>query len=128
MVPLPKLTRPAARRRVRRRHPPSLTRRLSRYTNVFELCARLSVNGMLAVVSLTALSRLVPHIQTQAAELATVTQAVDAVEASTNQLKSDFGRYFDPSQAEKVMQEQSGYRPASQRQVVWTEPEAASKP
>jgi hypothetical protein len=81
---------------------------------------------MLAAVALTTLSRLVPHLQTQAAQLETVTEAVDLAEASTSQLKSDFGRYFDPWQAEQVMQEQSGYNPPTERQVVWTEPAAGA--
>jgi hypothetical protein len=94
---------------------------LARYTPLFEVGARLGVNTFLAVVSLLAMGRLVPHLQSQAAQLEEVNQALSKVEASTSQLKTDFGRYFDPWQAENIMQEQSGYRPPSERQVVWTE-------
>jgi hypothetical protein len=101
---------------------------LARHTQVFELWARIGVNGVLAAVALTALGRLVPHIQTQAARLEVVNQAVDVAAASTSQLKSDFDRYFDPWQAGKIMQEQSGYRPPTERQVVWTEEANSSNP
>lgn len=114
-----------ARRRSRRHTSPTLVRRLSRHTKVFELSARLSINLFLAGIALTALSRLVPHLQTQAAQLKVVSEAVDQVEASTSKLKSDFGRYFDPWQTQKIMQEQSGYRPSTERQVVWTEEKSA---
>lgn len=109
------------RRRTRRRSRPTLTRRLARYTPLFEIGARLGVNTALTVLALLALGRLVPHLQARAAQLEDVNQALARVEASTSRLKTDFGRYFDPWQAENIMQEQSGYRPPSERQVVWTE-------
>ena len=96
-------------------------RRLSRHTQVFELCARLGVNGLLSLLAVIALGRLVPHVQSQTLKLEAVNQSVDQLEASTSQLQTDFGRYFDPWQTEKIMQEQSGYRPSTERQVVWTQ-------
>jgi hypothetical protein len=110
-------------RRRRRPRQTSLTKRLTRHTKVLELCARLGVNGLLTVVALAALVRLVPYVQSKAAQLTEVNQALSQAEASTAKLKSDFGRYFDPWQAESIMQEQSGYRPPSERQVVWTQDE-----
>jgi TolA-binding protein len=103
-----------------------LTKRLARYTKVFELGARLGTNSLLAAVALMALSRLAPHLQTQADQLAAVNQTLDRLETSTSRLQSDFGRYFDPWQAENIMQEQSGYRPPSERQVVWTKDQDAA--
>jgi hypothetical protein len=101
-------------------------KRLARHTQLFELVARLGVNSFVVVVAMLAMGRLVPHLQTQAGQLEKVSQALDRVEASTSKLQSDFGRYFDPWQAENIMQEQSGYRPPSERQVVWTEDEEAT--
>jgi|GEM_PF-462915 len=118
---LPKTHARPPRRRVRRRSRSTLTKRLARYTPLFEVGARLGMNTFLAVVALLAMGRLVPHLQSQAAQLEDVNLALSEVEASTSQLKVDFGRYFDPWQAENIMQEQSGYRPPSERQVVWTE-------
>ncbi len=116
-----------AKRRSRRRTRPSLVRRLSRHTKVFELSARLSINLILSGIAVTALGRLVPHLQTQTAQLDVVNGALAQVETSTAKLQSDFGRYFDPWQAQKIMQEQSGYRPSTERQVVWTEEDAAAQ-
>jgi hypothetical protein len=122
--PDPLLSKPLARstrRRTRRRPRSTLTRRLARHTPLLEIGARLGINTFLAGVALLALGRLVPHMQSQAAQLEDVNQALARVEASTSRLKTDFGRYFDPWQAENIMQEQSGYRPPSERQVVWTD-------
>ena len=49
------------------------------------------MNTFLAVVALLAMGRLVPHLQSQAAQLEDVNLALSEVEASTSQLKVDFG-------------------------------------
>jgi len=121
--PLQSTGQPNSPRRRRRPRQAMLMRRLTRHTKVLELCARLGVNGLLTVVALAALARLVPHLQSKAAQLTEVNQALSQAEATTAKLQSDFGRYFDPWQAESIMQEQSGYRPPSERQVVWTQEE-----
>lgn len=120
-APLQSPSRPPSRPPVQRRRPAPLTRRLARHTPVFELSARLLVNGVLAVASFSALSQLVPYIQTQADRLDQVTQAVDAATTSHSKRKAEFNRYFDPAQASRLMQEYSGYKAPQERQIVWTE-------
>ncbi|MGF1570723.1 MAG: hypothetical protein ACFCVD_22055 [Nodosilinea sp.] len=115
-----KSARPTSTRR--RRRPEGVTQRLSKHTALLEISARLGVNGLLTVVALGALGQLVPHIQTQAQRLQAVNSEVAVAEVAHAKLKSDFGRYFDPWQAGKIMQEQSGYKVSNERQVVWTTP------
>jgi cell shape-determining protein MreC len=88
---------------------------------VFELGARLGVNGFLALLAAVSLSRLAPHLQAQVKQLEVVRQELAQAEAANVRLRSDFDRYFDPAQADRVIQEQTGYRVRSERQVVWTD-------
>lgn len=110
--------KPVQRRRVRRPEP---WRRLARHTPLFELSARLGVNGFLVLVASISLGRLVPHLQAQVQELNMVRQELDQAEVTHTRLRADFDRYFDPTQAGRVIQEQTGYRTKSERQVVWTD-------
>lgn len=109
----------APQRRRRRRDP--LTRRMSRHTPIFELSARLVVNGLLTVTSLSALSHLVPNIQSQADRLAQVNRAVEDATTATTKVRTEFDRYFDPAQASRLIQEYSGYKSPEERHIVWTE-------
>jgi hypothetical protein len=104
-----------------RRRPVSLARRLARQTPIFEISARIAVNGVLTVASLSALSQLVPYLQTQTARLDQVAQAVDTAATTHTSLKTEFDRYFDPAQASRLMQEYSGYKAPQERQIVWTD-------
>lgn len=117
--PLSAPTQPARRRRSQRQT--SLWRRLARHTTLLELSARLGVNGFLVLVAAASLTRLVPHLQTQAQQLETVRQELDQAQTTNTRLRSDFNRNFDPAQAGRVIQEQTGYRVPSERQVVWTD-------
>ncbi|PZO36434.1 MAG: hypothetical protein DCF21_09380 [Leptolyngbya sp.] len=117
--PLPALTQPARRRRSRRQTSP--WRRLAQHTTLLELSARLGVNTFLVLVAAASLTRLVPHLQTQAQQLETVRQELDRAQTANTRLRSDFDRNFDPAQAGRVIQEQTGYRVPSERQVVWTD-------
>jgi hypothetical protein len=112
------------RRRIvrRRRRRPSALRRLAKHTQTMELSARIGINGLLIAVSVSTLGQLVPYIYSRAEQLQVLEEAVANAEASTTQLKADFGRYFDPWQTENLMQEQSGYKSSTERQIVWTEP------
>lgn len=107
---------------VRRRRSTPLSRRLARHTPIFELSARLAINSVLTVASLSALSHLVPYLQTQTDRLDQVSQAVDAASAAQSKQKAEFNRYFDPAQASRLIQEYSGYKSPQERQIVWIEP------
>ncbi|MBD1917050.1 MULTISPECIES: hypothetical protein [Cyanophyceae] len=110
---------PAQRRRGQRRADP--LRRLARHTPVFELSARLGVNCFLMLVAAVSLARLVPYLQAQVQQLEVVHRELDQAEVTHARLRADFDRYFDPAQAGRVIQEQTGYRTKSERHVVWTD-------
>lgn len=125
-APLPSPAPSPERSPLRRQRPPlrrqrPLTRRLARHTPVFELSARLAVNAILTVAALSALNQLVPYLQTQTERLDKVNQAVDAATATHAKRKAEFNRYFDPTQASRLIQEYSGYKAPQERQIVWTE-------
>ncbi len=118
LLPTYSETRMPVQRRPRRR--PDPWRRLARHTSVFELSARLGVNSFLALVAALSLGRLVPHLQAQVQQLEAVRLELDQAEVNHTRLRADFDRYFDPTQSSRVIQEQTGYRSKSERQVVWT--------
>jgi len=91
-------------------------------TRLWELSLRLVVNGALATVAAVSLGHLVLHNQQQAEKLQYLTAELARAEHYTRQLKVSFGRYFDPWQAEELIQEQSGYKPTTARSIVWTAP------
>ncbi|MFE4105264.1 slr1601 family putative cell division protein [Almyronema epifaneia] len=88
-----------------------------------EVGAKLAVNLLLLAAIVSALMKLVPYFQNQRARLQAVDTAVKQAETETAELRTDFSRYFDPSQASSIMQEQSGRKSPLQRTVVWTEPD-----
>ncbi len=109
------------RRPGRRPQRDTLARRMARHTPILELSARLTVNGLLTVASLSALSHLVPYLQAQSDRLEQVNQAVDEATTTNAKVRTEFDRYFDPVQASRLIQEYSGYRSPQERHIVWTE-------
>ncbi|MGB3202881.1 MAG: hypothetical protein WBA99_18385 [Nodosilinea sp.] len=115
------LPTPFASRVPRRRRRADPLRRLARYTLALELSARLGVNLFLGVIAAVSLGHLVPHLQSQAQQLEDVRAELAQAEAANTRLRAEFDRHFDPAQASRVIQEQTGYRSRSERQVVWTD-------
>lgn len=121
MTSLPRRAlKPEAYSQPRSRHSDRTSLRLARVTPLLEVGARLGVNGLLALVSLSSLGQLIPYIYSQAHHLTDVRVAVNTAQVSNLKLKSDFGRYFDPAQTGDLIEEQSGYKYTNQRPVVWT--------
>lgn len=125
--PRPTPSRPLAKPHGRRQRPQSVWRRLAKHTPLMEVSVRLAVNSFLAVVALGALGRLVPYIQAQTQQLHVVNDQVTVLESSTAELKADFSRHFDPAQSRRIMQEQTGYKVPTERQVVWTQDQSEIK-
>ncbi|MGG6238467.1 hypothetical protein ACQ4N7_07475 [Nodosilinea sp. AN01ver1] len=117
--PLP--TSSSKRIPVRRQRRADPLRRLARHTVALELSARLGVNVLVLSVAAVSLGRLVPYLQTQVQQLEIARTELAEAEAANTRLRADFDRYFDPAQAGRVIQEQTGYRSRSERQVVWTD-------
>lgn len=101
---------------------PRLTTIMTNRAIAFEAVVKLTGNLVLITIAVSGLVRLIPHYHTQKTELQQLQGAVGEAESKSARLKADFSRYFDPTQANRVMQEQSGRESPNQRQVVWVEP------
>lgn len=117
-----------SRRRMRRVEPrrrvaPQRTQR----GFLFEIGAKLVVNGVLTCATATSLMRLVPYTQANHQELQAVQAAVTNAESQTSRLRADFSRYFDPHQTSSIMQEQTGRESPNHRQIVWIDPAKTQK-
>ena len=83
-----------------------------------EVGAKVLVNGVLSAVAVTTLVNLLPHYLSQQAKLQEVQSEVQQTSAQVNQLQEEFIYTFDPQQARRVMQAQSGRVDPHQRQIV----------
>lgn len=92
-----------------------------------ELSAKLTVNLILIAAAGTALVKLIPYNQSQQSELKDLRTEVASVEGRVSELRSDFGRHFDPQQAMSVMQEQSNRINPTQRQIIFKSPSPAEQ-
>jgi len=88
----------------------------------FESSVKLTVNLLLATVAATTIAKLVPYYQGQQQRLSTLQESVTSAAQKNAELRSQFSRNFDPAQAGRIMQEQSGMGYPNQKPVVWTEP------
>ncbi|MCU0537621.1 MAG: hypothetical protein MUD14_27360 [Hydrococcus sp. Prado102] len=83
-----------------------------------EIAIKLIANSVVSIAALAALVRLLPYQFSQQAKLQEIRLEVNETEAEVNTLRSNFNRYFDPTQAKKVMQEQSPRLDPNQRRIV----------
>jgi hypothetical protein len=94
----------------------------ARQAIAFESSVKLTVNLLLAVVATTTIAKLVPYYQAQQNRLTTLQASVETAEQKNIKLRSQFNRNFDPAQASRIMQEQSGLSYPNQKQVIWQSP------
>lgn len=120
-VPSPQ---PPLRRRPRERQRPlsSATHR----SLAWEMTLRTAVNVSLCGIAIAALVKLVPHYRAQRQTLQEVQTAVQAAEAETAQLRSDFAQQFDPAQSSRVLQDQQEWAAGKHIPIVWVSPEQAA--
>jgi len=83
----------------------------------------LAVNMVLSVCATSALIQLWPHYWAVQEKLQEIQAEVNLTQGRVNQSRSDFNRYFDPSEAKSVMQEQSNRVDPQQRPVILQESE-----
>ncbi|MGB3672410.1 MAG: hypothetical protein WA984_20020 [Phormidesmis sp.] len=88
----------------------------------FESSVKLTVNLLLATVAATTIAKLVPYYQGQQQRLSALQESVTSAAQKNAELRSQFSRNFDPAQAGRIMQEQSGMGYPNQKPVVWIEP------
>lgn len=94
----------------------------ARQVVAFESSVKLTVNLLLAIVATTTIAKLVPYYQSQHSRLDTLQKSVDVAERKNAELRKQFDRNFDPAQASRIMQEQSGMAYPNQKQVIWQAP------
>lgn len=85
-----------------------------------ETLLKVSVNGVLSAAAIATLITLFPYYWSQQAKLQEIRNQVQTTEQEVAELKKNFNRSFDPTQAGSVMQEQSGRLAPNQRRVVLT--------
>jgi hypothetical protein len=94
----------------------------ARQAIAFESSVKLTVNLLLAIVATTTIAKLLPYYQAQQQRLNTLQESVETAERRNADLRSQFDRNFDPAQAGRIMQEQSGLGYPNQKKVIWTAP------
>lgn len=106
--------------RVKQQHPKQQTKRHTRSDRALaiEIAIKLIANSVLSIAALAALVKLLPYQFSQQAKLQEIRLEVNETEAEVHTLRSNFHRYFDPTQAKKVMQEQSPRLDPNQRRIV----------
>ena len=88
-----------------------------------ETGVKLTVNIVLSVCAISALIQLLPHYRAVQEKLQEIQAEVNLTQGRVDKSRSDFNRYFDPSEAKTVMQEQSNRVDPQQRPVILQESE-----
>ncbi|MGG6267373.1 hypothetical protein ACQ4M3_28575 [Leptolyngbya sp. AN03gr2] len=83
-----------------------------------EAIAKLSVNVVISGAAIAALVQLIPYSLNQQAKLKEIQAEVQTADTRVSRLKTDFNRYFDPQQANAIVQEQTNRADPNQRLVV----------
>lgn len=87
---------------------------------IAEIWLKLSVYAILSLASIATIIKLLPYQQVQQEKLAEVSSAAQQAELRVNTLRNEFNRNFDPTQARRIMQEQSPRRDPNQRRIFLT--------
>ncbi|TAF03065.1 MAG: hypothetical protein EAZ77_17860 [Nostocales cyanobacterium] len=88
-----------------------------------ETSAKITVNLVMLTASISALTQLLPYHWLQQDRLREIRTEVKLMDERVNNLRSEFSRNFDPSQANSIRQEQSYRFIPSQRQIVLIDPD-----
>lgn len=91
-----------------------------------ETSAKITVNVIIITAALSALSQLLPYHWLQQDKLREIRTEVKLMEGRVSNLKSEFSRNFDPTQADTIKQEQSYRFEPSKRQLVIINPDIKS--
>lgn len=86
-----------------------------------ESTAKLLTNILLSVCVTSALLKLLPHYQSIQEKLQIIESEIETTTERLNNEKEKFSRYFDPSQAKTIMQEQSNRVAPHQIPIIWLE-------
>ncbi|MEG3860304.1 hypothetical protein [Microcoleus sp. herbarium12] len=107
--------------RVSPRRNSSRQRSYPHQTLAAETGVKLAVNMILSVCATSALIQLWPHYRAVQEKLHEIQAEVNLTQGRVDKSRSNFNRYFDPSLAKTVMQEQSNRVDPHQRAVILQE-------
>ncbi|MEB3339879.1 hypothetical protein [Okeania sp.] len=101
---------------------PSAPSKKNKFTHLgIETTAKLLTNILISAFVTSALLKLLPHYQSIQEKLQVIESEIEATTDRLNNQKEDFSRYFDPSQAKTIMQEQSNQVDSNQIPIIWLE-------
>lgn len=86
-----------------------------------ELTLKLTINSILTVISLVSLQRLLPYYLSQEINLDEVRDEIQDTETRVNELKTEFGYYFDRQESETQVQKYRSKMEEGERQIFWQE-------
>ncbi|GGA33631.1 hypothetical protein [Okeania sp. KiyG1] len=86
-----------------------------------ETTVKLFTNIVISVCVTSAFLKLWPHYQSIQEKLQVIESEIEATTERLDREKADFSRYFDPSQAKSIMQEQSNLVDRHQIPIIWLE-------
>lgn len=86
-----------------------------------ETTVKLFTNIVISVCVTSAFLKLWPHYQSIQEKLQVIESEIEATTERLNNEKEKFSRYFDPSQAKSIMQEQSNRVDPHQIPIIWLE-------
>jgi hypothetical protein len=120
-TPKPTLQPEKQRRTVPR--PKKHLRQRSYQIMAMETSAKITVNVVIITAAISALAQLLPYHWLQQSKLREIRTEVKLMEGRVNNLRTEFSRNFDPSQAQIIKQEQSYRFAPNKRQVVFVNPD-----
>lgn len=88
-----------------------------------ETSAKITVNVVIIIAAISALAHLLPYHRLQQSKLREIRTEVKLMEERVNNLRTEFSRNFDPSQAQIIKQEQSYRFAPNKQQVVFINPD-----
>lgn len=120
----PRKTRPSTSRKK------NTQRHLNRHPHrarALENTAKLAASTVLCSAAIYGLANLLPYVWSGQQKWQEVSTEVKQTQGRVDSLRQNFNRYFDPRQAQSVMQEQSNLVEPGQRQVFLLEPTKSKK-
>lgn len=86
-----------------------------------ETAVKLTIQLILSVYAISALWQIWPRYRNSAEKLSQIQSEVQLTQKRLDNQKSNFGRHFDPKQAQSIMQEHTNQLAPGQQQIIWLE-------
>ena len=101
---------------------PTVSSKKNKFTHLgIEITTKLLTNILISACVTSALLKLLPHYQSIQEKLQVIESEIETTTERLNNEKENFSRYFDPSQAKTIMQEQSNQVDSNQIPIIWLE-------